>query len=221
MRAFAVLDYEQRSPEWFAARLGRLTGSCADKMLATIKSGEAAARRDLRTRLVLERITGRSGESDYVNADMEWGIQHEADALAEYEGITGDFVTRTGFCQHTDLMAGCSLDGHVGDFHTLVSIKCPRSANHLANLKAGGMPTAYVPQMLHELWITGAQAYHFLSFDPRFPESLRVCFVRVERDEAAVSEYARKALAFLGEVDAELGSLQTLSNLSAQLEASL
>ena len=41
MRAFRVVEAEQRSPEWFAARLGRLTGSVAGDMVATIKSGEA------------------------------------------------------------------------------------------------------------------------------------------------------------------------------------
>jgi len=53
--AFTVIDAPQRSAEWFAARAGRLTGSVAADMLATIKSGEAAARRDLRTRLVGHR----------------------------------------------------------------------------------------------------------------------------------------------------------------------
>jgi hypothetical protein len=55
--SFTVVMAEQRSPEWFAARLGRLTGSRAADMLATIKSGEAAARRDLRVQLVVERLT--------------------------------------------------------------------------------------------------------------------------------------------------------------------
>ena len=43
---------EQRSPEWFTVRAGKLTGSAAKDMLAEIKSGEAAARRDLRYKLV-------------------------------------------------------------------------------------------------------------------------------------------------------------------------
>lgn len=219
MRAFTVVDVAQRSPEWFAARVGRLTGSCADKMLATIKTGEAAARRDLRVRLVLERVTGRSHESGYVNDDMQWGIDHEAEALEVYEALTGDFVTRTGFLQHTDLLVGCSLDGHLGDFETLVSIKCPKSATHLKNLRANGMPPDYVPQMLHELWITGASGYHFLSFDPRFPDSLRTCLVRVARDERAVQDYADKAKAFLQEIDRECEALATMAHMADRLTA--
>src|SRR5688500_8134096 len=48
-----IHDVDQRSYEWFALRAGRLTGSCAADMLATLKGkAEAAARRDLRLRLV-------------------------------------------------------------------------------------------------------------------------------------------------------------------------
>lgn len=219
---FTVIDVPQRSPEWFAARLGRLTGSVAKDMLAEIKSGEAAARRDLRTRLVVERLTGRRDEDTFTNAAMEWGTLHEDDAFAAYEATTGNIARRTGFCQHDSLMAGASLDGHVGAFDVLVSLKCPKSATHLGYLRSpGAMPSNYVPQMLHELWITGAKEYHFLSFDPRFDGRLQTFFVSVPRDEAAVAAYEKKALAFLGEVENELLSLRTLNQLSGQLAASL
>ena len=207
----AVIDVVQRSPEWFAARLGRLTGSAAKDMLATIAKGEAAGRRKLRTRLTLERLTQQSQEDSYINAAMQWGIDHEAEAFGVYEAMTGDLVTGTGFVQHATLMAGCSLDGHLGDFNTLLSIKCPESATHLGYLKgAGQFPTEHVGQMLHELWITGAETYHFLSYDPRFPLPLQTFFVSVPRDEKAVAGYAEKAEAFLLEVDREVEYLTTL-----------
>jgi hypothetical protein len=97
MRNFTVCSAEQRSPAWFAARAGRLTGSRAGDMLATIKSGEAAARRDLRTQLVVERLTGQPQEDTFINAAMQWGIDHEADAFAAYEAQSGNMVRRTGF----------------------------------------------------------------------------------------------------------------------------
>lgn len=209
--AFTVIDVPQRSPEWFAARLGRLTGSVAKDMLAEIKSGEAASRRDLRTRLVVERLTGRREEDSFVNAAMQWGIDHEDEAFGAYESLTGDLAKRTGFCQSSDLMAGCSLDGHVGKFDALVSLKCPKSATHLSYLRNPGvMPAAHVAQMTHELWITGAPVYHFLSYDPRFDGRLSVFFVEVKRDEAAIAAYDLKARAFLAEIDRELESLRTL-----------
>lgn len=219
--SFTVVDVPQRSAEWFQARLGRLTGSVAKDMLAEIKSGEAAARRDLRTRLMVERLTQRPAEDDFINAAMQWGLDHEDDAFAAYEATTGNIARRTGFCQHDTLMAGCSLDGHVGEFDVLVSLKCPKSATHFSYLRSPGvMPAVHVPQMLHELWMTGAKEYHFLSFDPRFDGTLQTFFVSVPRDEAAIATYERKALAFLGEVENELLTVRTLANLSGQLAAS-
>jgi len=85
-----VLNIPQRGPEWVAARLGRVSGSDAADLIATLKNGgEAASRRDLRVRLALERITGQSQESGYINADMTRGIELEPLALAAYEAQTG------------------------------------------------------------------------------------------------------------------------------------
>src|SRR5512138_1556915 len=116
MRSFRIVDAEQRSPAWFQARVGRLTGSRAGDMLATIKSGEAAARRDLRTQLVCERLTGQVQEEAFIDAAMQRGIDCEPLAFAAYEAHTGTLVQRSGFLAHDTHMAGCSLDGHVGEF---------------------------------------------------------------------------------------------------------
>ena len=202
---------EQRTSDWFDVRLGKLTGSSAADMLATIKSGEAAARRDLRTRIVLERITGRGQEDGYVNAVMQRGIDLEPAAMAAYEMLTGQIALTCGFVSHDSMPAGCSPDGYVGEWQGLLSLKCPKSATHLGYLKSGVFPKDYEPQMLHELWITGAEFYDFLSFDDRFPDELQAFYVRVPRDEAAVQAYAVKAEAFLAEVDEELAFVRTLS----------
>ncbi len=110
-RAFSVVDAEQRSPEWFLARLGRLTGSRAADMLATIKTGEAAARRDLRIQLVCERLTQTLQEDAFVNAAMQRGIELEPAAFRAYEALTGDLAQRTGFLAHDTLAIGCWVSG--------------------------------------------------------------------------------------------------------------
>jgi len=217
VKAFTVVTCEQRSAAWFASRAGKLTGSVAAAMLSTVKSGEAAARRDLRMRLALERITGQPQEDGYINAEMQRGVDLEPAGIAAYEALTGDMVETTGFLSHVQHQAGCSLDGHVGDYETLVSIKCPKSATHFGYLRGGVMPSTYEPQMLHELWITGAKAYDFLSYDDRFPEALRVFYVRTLRDEAAVEAYAAKALAFLDEVALECEAVRTMADLASVL----
>lgn len=216
MKGFAVVDVDQRSPEWFAARCGRLTSSAAAAMLARIKTGEAAARRDLRLRLAVERITGVPQEDGYVSSAMQHGIDAEAEALAEYEIQTGVIVSPLGFLQHRDLLAGYSPDGVIGDFDGLLELKCPKSATHLRYLRAPGVaPTDYVPQVTHALWLTGAPWLDFVSFDPRFPEPLRFFRVRVPRNEAAIAGYELMVRAFLAEVDAEVEAVRALLPVEA------
>lgn len=217
-RAFTIVEAEQRSPEWFAARLGRLTGSRAADMLATIKSGEAAARRDLRVQLVVERLTQTLQEDVFVNAAMQRGIDVEPAAFAAYEARTGQLAERTGFLAHNTLAIGCSLDGHIGDFDGILEVKCPKSATHLSYLKGGTAPSAYLPQITHNLWVTGAAWCDFLSFDDRFPPALQTFLVRVDRNDEAIEAYAKSALAFLAEVETEAEAMRTMSNLPAVLK---
>jgi hypothetical protein len=209
MRNFTVLEAEQRSPEWFAARVGRLTGSVASDMLAALKgNGEAYQRRDLRARLVCERLTGVPQEDGYVNAVMQRGIDKEPEARLAYEALTGELVEQTGFLTHTELMVGCSLDGHVGDFSGIVELKCPKSATHLSYLKAGCVPSHHLPQILHNLYVTGAEWCDFVSFDDRFPEGLQLFVHRVPRVELDILAYEKCALKFLSEVDIEVEQLK-------------
>lgn len=209
---FTICEAEQRSVEWFKARAGLLTGSRAADMLATIKSGEAAARRDYRLQLVCERLTGQPQEDGFVNAAMQRGIDLEPKAFAAYEALTGSVAVRTGFLRHTSILAGCSLDGHVDGFQGIVEIKCPKSATHLKYWRGPGTaPDDYIPQITHNLWITGAAWCDFLSFDDRFPENLQTFLVRVNRADVDIEGYEKKALAFLAEVETEVNAIKTCS----------
>jgi hypothetical protein len=221
MRNFVVSEAEQRSPEWFAARLGRLTGSRAGDMLATIKSGEAAARRDYRMQLICERLTGQLQEDGFINPAMQRAIDCEPLARDLYERQAGCFMQATGFLSHTQHMAGCSLDGHVGDFEGIVELKCPKSATHLKYLRAGIVPPEHLPQILHNLWITGARWADFVSFDDRFPAELQLFRIRQLRDERAIAAYEGEALRFLDEVDRDAAAVRTMGNVSAVLKEAL
>jgi predicted phage-related endonuclease len=205
-----ILDCEQRSEEWYAARSGRLTGSVAGDMLAKIKTGEAAARRDLRVQLVCERLTGQPQEDGFQSKEMIRGIELEPVAFGAYEAETGIMVDRSGFIAADDLMVGCSLDGHVGTFDGIVELKCPKSATHLRYLRGGCVPSDYLPQLRHNVWVTGAQWADFVSFDDRFPEGLQLFRVRMTRAQLLIPEYEAEAMKFLAEVDAEVIAVGSL-----------
>lgn len=210
--AVKIIDCAQRSAGWYAARLGLLTGTGAEDMLSTRKDGkEAAGRRNLRMRLVLERVTGRSLESDFVSAAMQQGADREADAAALYEAETGIVLHTVGFCRHDDLMAGCSPDGFIGDFEGIAEIKSPLPATHWDYLKSGIVPMEYQKQILHNLWITGAAWCDWLSYNPDFPEPLRVKLVRVQRKQDEIDAYEVLVKTFLKEVDAEFASVKRMA----------
>jgi len=217
VHSFTVIAAEQRTPAWFAVRLGRLTGSVAGDMLAKIKSGEAAGRRNLRNRLVLERLTGRSQDTDFVSPAMQAGIDREASAFAAYEALTGVMALRSGFLAHDVHMAGCSLDGHMGDFHKLMSIKCRQPSAHLEFLKSGAISAAAMAQIRHELWITGAQEHDYFSWNPDFPPTLQARIVTIARKDAEIPAYEDAALAFLAEVENECLAVGTMADINETL----
>lgn len=213
-----VHDVIQRSPAWHALRLGRVCASDAADLLSQIKSGESAARRDLRLRLAVERITQTVQEDGYVNGAMQRGLDMEATARTAFEARTGQLVSTVGFVAHDDLLCGCSPDGEVGGFQTLVEIKAPKSSTHLGYLRSGLVPSAYIPQLTHQLWITGAEAVDFFSWDDRFPANLQTFLVRVHRADLDLKGYEAKVLAFLAEVDREVEAVATMSDIGAVLQ---
>lgn len=221
MAEFTICTDEQRSAGWFAARAGRLTGSKAAAAIDFLKSGkESVDRRDYRFQLVAEILSGQPEEdgSGYVSPAMQRGIDKEPDLLGAYEITTGRVARKSGFLSHNTWRAGCSLDAHVGNFTGIVEGKCPKTATHLKYLREGVVPALYVPQITHNLWISGAAWCDFVSFDDRLPENMRTFIVRVERDEKAIADYAAKALQFLEEVEREVASLKGWSILEGIAE---
>jgi hypothetical protein len=206
---------EQGTPEWLALRAPMLTASCAGDMLATLKGkGEAAARRDLRLRLVCARLTGTSQDSVFPNAEMQRGKDCEPLARADYEAATGYLVQPVGFISHDTLLAGYSPDGVIDDGAGLLEIKCPKTATHIGWLEAGVIPPQHMPQLLHGLWITGADWIDFVSWDDRLPVELKMFTVRLDATDPAVRlaviDYGRSATAFLAEVDAKLIEIEAM-----------
>lgn len=208
--------FQQRTPEWDAERRGKLTGTGAPG--ATMDPSKAGYR-NLLAQLALERITGKTLGSSFQSSAMLQGIEREADAILMYEAITGVFVTKTGFIAHDDLMAGCSLDGHVGGERIvgIVEAKSPIEATHCDYLLTGKIPGDYYKQVIHNLWITGAQWCDWLSYNPSFPTHLQVKLIRIERNEAEIAAYEKSAKAFLQAVEARIQALNTLTDLRGTL----
>ena len=189
---------EQRTEEWFAARLGKVTASRVADVLAKIKSGESASRKNYKMELVVQRLTNKVGES-FTNAAMEWGTEQEPFARMAYEAHTGTFVKEEGFVDHPTIEGfGCSPDGLVGE--GLIEIKAPNTANHIETVLENKAPSKYIPQMQAQMACTGAKWCDFVSFDPRVPEDLQLFVVRVERDQEYINSMEVEVKQFLSEV---------------------
>ena len=208
---FTVIEAEQRSAEWFAARAGKLTGSKAWLVSDFLKSGkESAARRDYRLQLVCERLTGRPQEDGdgFVNAAMMRGIELEPEARAAYEFYRDATVDGVGFIPHPSIAdTGASPDGLVGE-DGLVEIKCPAVATHIETLLSPSIPEKYFLQMQWQMACTGRQWCDFASYDPRLPESMRLFVDRVKRDDAAIAAIEKDVADFLSEVRMTVYRLQ-------------
>ena len=93
---------EQRTDEWFQARLGKVTASRIGDVMARTKTGYSATRANYMAQLVVERLTNRKEES-YTNAAMQWGTDTEPLARSAYEVAKDVLVQEVGFIDHPEI----------------------------------------------------------------------------------------------------------------------
>ena len=199
---------EQRTDDWFQARLGKVTASRVADVIAKTKSGYSASRDNYMADLIVERLTGQKASS-FSNAAMEWGTEQEPNARAAYSARTGELVEEVGFIDHpTIALSGASPDGLVSE--GIVEFKCPNTATHLEYLLAGKVPEKYVNQMQWQMACTGRPWGDFVSYDPRLPEHLQMLIVRVPRNEVRIIELEDEVRKFIAELDEKVKKLQEL-----------
>lgn len=198
---------EQGTPDWFAARLGKITASRIKDMMATTKTGPSASRKNYAAQLMLERVTGVRAET-FANAAMQWGTEQEPLARLEYMARQADVeVEEVGFIKHPSIEnTGASPDGLVGK-HGMLEIKCPNTATHCEWAIAGVMPQEHVLQIQWQLACANRAWCDFVSYDPRMPEGQQL-FVRVvHRDDTLIQKIADAVVLFDVEIDAMVKSL--------------
>lgn len=204
-----VVDCAQRTPEWLAARLGRVTSSKVDLLFTQgrKKGEESVQRRDYRIQLVCEQLTGQPSTAidEWKGPWVERGKQLEAEARASYEAVTASVVWTPGFLSHGTHAMGTSLDGVVGDFARVVEFKVPKPATHLAYLrKPDEIPPEYQNQVCMHFLISGVEVVDFVSYCPLMPAPIQVFMRRIARPAAeTLKAFEMQVLAFLSELSAE------------------
>jgi predicted phage-related endonuclease len=177
-------------------------------VMAKRKSGgaEMACRRDYRTELVCERLTGVT-QDHYVSPAMDRGNDMEPYARAAYEMAEGVMVEQVGLVLHPTLdFAACSPDGLVGTVGGL-EIKNPNTATHLEWMLAGVVPEQHKDQLQWCMACCEREWWEFFSMDDRLPQGLRTFIRRLERDDKRIAEMEYAAIEFNAEIEAQCAAL--------------
>jgi len=204
---------EQRTEEWFQQRLGKVTASRISDVIAKTKTGVSTSRQNYLIQLVSERLTGKKGDS-FVNQAMLDGIEREDDARKLYEIEKNISVSEVGFFEHPIIsMSGASPDGAVhaeieGKYAGLIEIKCPIETTHTNTLMSKSVPSKYLPQIQWQMACVGARWVDFVSYNPNFPDDLKLFIFRVDRDDSYIAELEAEVIKFLDEVDATILKLK-------------
>lgn len=169
---------EQRTPEWFKARQGRITASQVGALLGL--SPFITERQAFRN--LVRDMHGMPSEFSG-NVATEYGSFHEEGAKAEYIMETGHEVQDVGFVPCEDWL-GASPDGIV-PYDGLLEIKCPfgQRDNNPPEFKSIEDQPHYYAQIQVQLYVT---CYDWCDFFQWSPHGTKL--ERVELDDDWLAE---------------------------------
>lgn len=148
--AITIHDVEQRSPEWFALRKGKVTGSNSHILLT---NGLEQA---------LQTNTSNTGFSNY------WATRGkllEKDAIELYEKLYDIDVLVPGFVTNTDYPnAGASPDGIAGNI-ILVEVKAFKDEKH-NSITEDNIPFTVMAQLQFNMLICELETSDLVLYNP-------------------------------------------------------
>lgn len=173
-------DVEQNSDEWENLRLGKITSSNFDIIMANYGKAFGESAKKYALKLALERIKNCKSEYNFSNAHMKRGHEQEPIARMLYEDLYFTEVTNGGFFDCG--FYGDSPDGLVGD-DGFIEIKSVVDTTHYANIKRGTIDPSYKWQVIGHLDCTGREWCDFISYCADFPENTQILVYRMHRHQ--------------------------------------
>lgn len=203
-----IHNFEQRSPEWFAARAGVLTASNFKTARERLKNGEfSAAAKKLAAKLAIERIAGEPQGDTFVNYAMRRGTELEPEAIDAYMFAQGVSVTQVGFVTTDCGTYGASPDGFVGDTAG-IEVKCPIECERVIDLVINRNHQDYLDQVQGNLWITERETWDLVIYTPQLSGVNReLNITSYTRDDAHIVAMKKDLEEFNGLVNAYVESL--------------
>lgn len=215
-----IVECDQGTEQWYAARLGIPTASCFATVMAKGKDGGASkTRADYLRKLAGEILTGQPMES-YSNGHMERGKEWEPDARNLYAFMNDCEPQLVGFIRNGQ--KGCSPDSLIANDGGL-EIKGASAHVQVERLLAAKLPAEHKAQVQGNLWVAEREWWDFASYCPGLP----LFVVREHRDddyirkiEAAVDQFNEELAQIVERIRAMGGGGPSLSDcLTASLEA--
>lgn len=173
-------DVEQNSEEWENLRLGKITSSNFNIIMANYGKAFGEPAKKYALKLALERIKNCKSEYNYSNAHMERGHEQEPIARMLYEDLYFTEVTNGGFFDCG--FYGDSPDGLV-DNDGVIEIKSVIDTTHYANIKRGSIDPSYKWQVIGHLDCSGREWCDFISYCADFPETSQLIVYRIYRKD--------------------------------------
>ena len=196
-----ILQFEQRSPEWYAARLGIPTASEFGSIITPKRGDYASAAQTYINALIDERMRPDAERGFTGNRHTRNGNAREDDARQLYAFMHDVDPVQVGFILADDGTMGLSPDSLIEPNGGL-EIKCPDGPTHVKWMREGGIPDEHKPQVHGSLVITGREWWDFMSYCPPYPALI----VRVTPDaftdklrahlKRFIQEYAEAKQAF-------------------------
>ena len=173
-----IYNFEQRTDEWYAIRRGKMSASNAETIIANGKGLETYI-----YNLMAEYYSSAEKEN-YINADMQRGIDLEPEAKIEFQFYTGLDIKEVG-CVELNEYILASPDGLIGD-DGLIEIKCPNDSIYFKLLLSNNIKPEYIAQMQMQMYVTDRQYCYFVSYNPNFEKSLYI--KKINRDEEMIDK---------------------------------
>lgn len=186
MSAIEIMNCEQGSDEWFAARLGLPTASEFHTVMASGKGGKGTP--SLTRQLYLDKLAGEiiSGKpmENYTNAAMQRGKDQEDEARRLYRFMRNVDPTQVGFIKSISHNTGCSPDALI-DADGMLEIKTKAAHLIVKAVREGREtpPPEHLLQCQGNLWVAQRKWIDLALYCPGMPFLVS----RIYRDEAVIA----------------------------------
>lgn len=202
--AMQIIDCEQGTPEWFAARAGIPTASEFSTVMASGRGGgDSKTRRTYLHKLAGEIITGEV-QDGFSNAHTERGHAMEPAARELYAFMTDHDPQQVGFIRNGQ--KGASPDSLI-DANGMLEVKTKLPHLLIDVLLRDEFPAEHVAQCQGALWVAEREWIDIAVYWPGLPLFIK----RATRDEAYIAKLSKAVDEFneeLAEIVARVRELE-------------